>query len=235
MIKFYGKCLFVNSGGRKILVVGDLHFGYEEALNRAGIFVSREAFDESIKYLERVFERVGKVDEVVLLGDVKHFFGEVAGQEWKEILNFIKYLKDKSSRVVIIKGNHDKILEPVAKRAEVEIKDYYTVGEFCFLHGDRDFLENYNPEIRYWVVGHAHPAVKISDGIKVEKYKCFFVGEFKRKRVIIVPSFFDYNIGSDPRENHVDLAWRFRLKDFKVFIVQDDGLDVLKFGRLRDI
>ena len=36
-IEYVGKCLLVTIMGKRILVVGDLHLGYEEALQRAGV------------------------------------------------------------------------------------------------------------------------------------------------------------------------------------------------------
>ena len=47
--------MFIEAGG-KILVVGDLHLGYEEHLNRMGIFVSRQMFEEMISYFDKVFD-----------------------------------------------------------------------------------------------------------------------------------------------------------------------------------
>jgi hypothetical protein len=231
MIKYIGKCLLVESYNKKVLVVGDLHLGFEEALNESGVFISRQMFKETINYLDGVFMKCGGVDEIVLLGDVKHVFGTVIRQEWKEVLGVLDYLKEKA-RVVIIKGNHDKIVGPIARKADVEMKDYYVFEEYCFLHGDRDFVENYDKKIKFWVLGHAHPAVKISDGVKVEKFKCFLVGNFKGKKIVIVPSFFDYSLGSDPRENDLGLCWNFKLNEFEVFVVQDESLNVLSFGKL---
>lgn len=235
MIEFVGKCLLIESKMRRVLVIGDLHLGYEEALNKTGIFVSRKMFDEMLVYFERVFRKVGKVDEVVLLGDIKHIFGNIMRQEWTDVLGLFDFLEERCGRVVAIKGNHDKILEPIAKQRDIAVKEYYIVGEFCLLHGDRDFVENYNKKIKYWVVGHGHPAVKIKEGVKVEKYKVFLKGKFKGKEIILVPSFFDYTIGVDPRENDLGYVWDFNLKGFEVWIVQDESLEVLNFGTLNNL
>ena len=235
MFEFIGKCLLVEEQGKKILVIGDLHLGFEEALNKTGVFVFRKMFSEVIEYLDRVFEKIGNVDVVVLLGDVKHVFGRIVGQEWNDILGLLDYLEDKCKKIVVIRGNHDKIIGPIAKKRGIVVENYWVVGRFCFLHGDKDFVENYDKEVRYWVVGHGHPAVKISDGIKVEKFKTFLVGKYKRKNVILVPSFFDYNLGSDPRENDLRFVWDFNLKKFDVWIVQDDKLEVLDFGKLDEL
>ncbi|MEK6854727.1 MAG: metallophosphoesterase [Nanoarchaeota archaeon] len=231
-VKFVGKCLLIGESGKRILAVGDLHLGYEEHLNQTGIFVSRKMFEEMIEEFGKIFENVGRVDEIVLLGDVKHEFGGIMRQEWSDVLGLFDYLLERCKKIVIVKGNHDNILEPIVnKRENVDLEDFYSAGEFCFLHGDKDFDEIYDKKIKYWVMGHGHPAVKISDGIKVEKYKCFLAGKFKGKSVLIVPSFFSYNEGSDPRENELGLAWKFNLDRFEVRVV-GKNLKVLDFGRL---
>ncbi len=233
-MEFVGKCLVVKSGEKRILVVGDLHLGYEEFLNRSGVFVSRRLFEEMIEYFDRVFERVGKVEEIVLLGDVKHDFGRIMRQEWNDFGKLIEYLRKRSGKIVIVRGNHDKIIGPVAERSGVEVLELYRAGEICFFHGERNFPEIYDDKIKIWVMGHWHPAVKISDGVKVEKYKCFLVGKSKKKEIVIVPSFFAGNPGSDPRGD-IERVWNFNIGKFKVFVVSDEDLEVMDFGELRKL
>ncbi len=236
-INYIGKCILLKNKNKKILVIGDLHLGYEEVLNRSGVFVSRQMFDEMIFYLDKIFSKIGKVDSVILLGDVKHDFGSIVKQEWNDVLGLFDYLENKlkaEGKIIITRGNHDKIIEPIArKRENVKLLDYYILNEFCFLHGDKSFDKIYGGKIKYWIMGHGHPAVKISDGVKVEKYKCFLEGKYKNKEVIVVPSFFTYSEGSDPRENELGLAWKFNFNKFDVKIVGlGENLEVLDFGKL---
>jgi uncharacterized protein len=231
-MEFVGKCLFIKEKGKKILVVGDLHLGFEESLNEGGVFVSRKMFEEMIEYLDGVFERVGKVDYVVLLGDVKHDFGRISRQEWNDVLGLLDYLENKCRNIIIVKGNHDIILERIVnKRKEVKLVDYFVVGKYCFLHGHKDFDEIRDVNIKYWIMGHIHPAVNLSDGIKVEKYKCFLVGKFKGRGVVIVPCFLSYKEGSDLISVEKEMKWSFNFDKFNVKIV-GIGLEVLDFGLL---
>jgi len=235
MIKYIGKTLLVESNNEKVLVIGDLHLGFEESLNRTGVYVSGKMFEESISYLDRVFDRVGRnkeIGKVILLGDVKDAFGGITREEWGDVLKLFDYLEDKCKEIIIIKGNHDAVIEPLAKRRDIKVVDYFIFNEYCFVHGNKDYEEIYNKKIKFWIMGHGHPAVKISDGVKVEKFKCFLVGKFKRRNVIIVPSFFEGNVGSDPRENNLRMAWSFSLKKFEVKVVQEDNLEILEFGEL---
>ncbi len=239
LIEYVGKCLCINENGKKILAVGDLHLGYEEVLNEAGMFVTREMFKEMIRYLDRVFESTGSVDYVVLLGDVKHNFARILRQECSDVLNLFTYLKEKlkyGGEIIVVKGNHDKILGPVVKRGEnVRVVDYYIAGDYCFAHGDREYKEMNAKEAKYWILGHGHPAIKLSDGVKVEKYKCFLTGRHRGKEVIIVPSFLEYSEGSDPRENDLGMAWGFDFDKFGVFVVGEEDLRVKNFGKLEKI
>lgn len=239
-IEYVGKCLLVDvkegTEKKRILVIGDLHLGYEEVLNEAGVFVTREMFKEMIEYFDRVFEKVGSVDCVVLLGDVKHGFGRILRQEWNDVLGLFDYLEGKigkNGEIIVVKGNHDGILEPIVKkRGQVRIADYFILGEFCFVHGDEMFEEMDSRKIKCWIMGHGHPAIKLRDGVKVEKYKCFLTGKCRGKEIIIVPSFLEYSEGSDPRENDLGIAWDFNYSKFNVKIVDSEDLKVFDFGKL---
>lgn len=230
-MEFLGKCLLLETGGKKILAVGDLHLGYEENLNLSGVFVFRKLFENVLSYLEDVFEMAGWVDEVVLLGDVKHKFGKIIGQEWKEFEKLIAFLRGKCGRIVITRGNHDKLLGLIAEKFRVELVDFYCAGETCFFHGHQSFPEIYNDKIKRWVMAHWHPVFQISEemGVKKERFKCFLVGKFDEREVVIVPSFFEGHLGSLLEDTSFEEQWKLNLKKFEVLVV-GDGLEVLEFG-----
>jgi putative SbcD/Mre11-related phosphoesterase len=238
-IKYIGKCLLISSGKERVLVVGDLHLGYEEALNRSGVLVGRQMFDEMISDLNAVFGEVGKVDKVVLLGDVKHDFGGISKQEWKDVNAILDYFESMAKKVVVVKGNHDNILEPILKKRKMKLLGVYIWNGFAFLHGDEDYDEIWRGEINTIIVGHGHPAVNLQEpkGIKSEKYKCFLVGKFKGKEMIVVPSFIDFYVGSDPREDEMVMAWDVNWMNFDVKIVSpgEGNIEVLDFGKLKKL
>ncbi len=181
----------------------------------------------------------GIVDEIILLGDLKHEFGKIMKSEWEEVLELIDYLSEKvgkNGKIVIVKGNHDVFTESITKKKGVEIKDYYVANGIAFVHGDRKLEGSwiYDKKIEYWIMGHGHPAVRISDGAKEEKYKCFLTGRFAGKEIIIVPSFFSVNEGTDARDFELGLAWDFDLMNFNVKAIGDD-LEVLNFGKLKSV
>jgi len=220
----------------KVLVISDLHIGYENSLNSAGVFLPRFQFEQILGDLKRIFARTGKVKGVVINGDLKHEFGRISEQEWSETLKVLKFLKENSEKVVLVKGNHDKSLEPIARRMKIEVEDFYVKGNTCFSHGERLIPECFDKKIGRIVLGHRHPAVSISDKHKKERYKCFLVGKYKKKEVVILPSFFPLIEGSDIVNSDSNLLFipEEKLRNFEVYVV-GDKLEVLKFGKLKDL
>jgi len=250
-IKYIGKCLLISENGEKIVVIGDLHLGYEEALNKSGVYVTREMYNEMLGELDEIFNGIknngklskvnkvdvkdnnGKVvDKIILLGDVKHTFSGNLRQERNDVLRFIEYLKEKCDELVILRGNHDNYLINIARKGEIEVVNYFIWNEYCFIHGDKEYEEINDKKIKYWIMGHAHPAITLEEGNKRERYKCFIVGKYDGKTLIIVPSFFSLVVGSDVREG-LNLFFDFNVDKFDVKIV--NGLDVLDFGKVEKI
>jgi len=231
--KFVGKSLFFPK--EKKLVIADLHLGYEEALNEAGIFLPRRMLREIVEEMNQIFKKVGKINKVIILGDLKHEFGKISRQEWKESLEFIDFLLEKSEKILLIKGNHDTILEPIVRKKEVEIKDFYVENEKAFFHGHKLFHECLEKKIKLLIVGHKHPAITIKEGVKAEIYKCFLEGKWKGKKVVILPSFFPLVEGSDIfMFEDTNLAFKPRFSEFEVYVPVSVE-KVYNFGKVKKV
>ena len=83
-------------------------------------------------------------------------------------------------------------------------------------------------------MGHLHPSASLEKDAKTEKYKCFLVGEFKGKEIIILPSFFPLIEGSDVAIEETNLAFDLELDNFKVYIPVNVN-EVLEFGKLKSL
>lgn len=232
--EFIGKTLFFPKQG--ILVVGDLHLGYENMLCSEGYRVPFNQLEDSKKDFEEVVARIGKekINKVVFLGDIRHSFG-FSKEEYFEVRDFMDFIRKllKGVDLIMIKGNHDTILKK-------EHKNYYVVDDIVFTHGDKFYFELMNKNINLIVIGHIHPAVIISDetGIKREKYKAFLIGKWNNKNMIVIPSFFSMIEGSEINEEYKDKADfsivpREELKKFDVYVVGEE--DIYKFGKYRDL
>jgi metallophosphoesterase superfamily enzyme len=71
--------------------------------------------------------------------------------------------------------------------------------------------------------------------VKEEKYKCFLEGKWRKRKIIIVPSFAEHREGSDPRDFSLNLAWDFDVERFRVWIIggQEEVLDFGVLGKLK--
>jgi len=134
---------------------------------------------------------------------------------------------------VLIKGNHDKILGPIAKKRNVKDVDYFVISEVLVVHGDKINEKIVTNKIKKIIIGHEHPAISVGDGTRVEKYKCFLKGKFKGKELIVQPSFNLVTEGSDIlKEKVLSPFLKQDLSNFEVFVVSDK---VYEFGKIKDI
>jgi uncharacterized protein len=237
---FFGKTLFFPEKG--ILAVGDLHLGFEYQLQQSGLIVPERQVKEVKEELKKTFDEIKekgyKIKKIVFLGDIKHSFS----YQWKEknyfreITEFLKeYVPEKN--IFLIKGNHDTIDYSFSDK----LKDYFITGDIAFTHGHVLFPEVFNDKIKTVIMGHLHPSILLSDkqGIKREKYKCFLVGKFRKKELIIMPSFLatiegtTVNAIPDNYEDYFSIIPKKDLMNFDVFIVGDK--DIYDFGKIKKL
>ena len=218
---------------KKILIIADLHLGYEEALNEQGIMIPRQMFKQIKKELQDLLKLNPKI--IIINGDLKHEFGQISRQEWSEATGILDLLL-KKCKVILIKGNHDTILGPIAKKKNLDIVDFYCFDDICVLHGHKVLLDKKIYDSKILVIGHQHPAVSIREGIKSEKYKCFLVGKWKRKNLVVMPSFFTIFEGSDIRNEKLMSPYldERKIGNFEIFILGEND-KIYKFGKLKHI
>lgn len=228
-IEMLGKALWLPK--QKVLVIADLHIGYEEALNKQGILVPRQQFKKIRKEISELLKLKPRI--IIINGDLKHEFGEISRQEWRETLEML-YLMLEKAEVILIKGNHDTILEPIARKKGLEIRGFYCIdsSRICILHGDKIRIEKEVNKAKILIIGHEHPAVSLQEGIKSEIYKCFLLGGWKGKKLIVMPSFLPLAEGSDIRKERLLSPYLSDIKNFKIFVLGDR---IYKFGRLKDL
>jgi putative SbcD/Mre11-related phosphoesterase len=191
----------------KLLAITDLQFGYEESLNKRGVLVPRVAHQEMLKRMEAILQQCCRISQtkklsaVLVNGDFKHEFGTISETEWRHSIRFLKLVQQYAERIILVKGNHDTMLDPIAKTRGLDVVDHYTLGAVLFVHGDiippllsdKKLMKN----ISIIVIGHEHPAVVLSQWPRTEKYKAFLVGSWKRKKLIVLPSFNQCTEGTD--------------------------------------
>ena len=242
------------------LVIADVHIGYEEALNKQGVLVPRLQFEEMAKRMGKIFDTLKgkKIDRIIVNGDLKHQFGTISEQEWRNTLKFLDLLAKHCNEVVLVKGNHDTILGPIARKRNVKVLDYVIIGplteksnngkssiikkslkqlkkpnNILITHGnkipDKDLLK----EVSTIIIGHEHPAVSLKEGSRIEQFKCFLKGNYKGKNLIVQPSFNTIIEGTDIlRDKILSPFLKQNLDKFDVYVVEDK---VYEFGKLRNL
>ncbi|MEK6940522.1 MAG: metallophosphoesterase [Nanoarchaeota archaeon] len=212
-----------------LLIVGDIHLGYEESLNNRGILVPRFQYKETVEKMKKMLDNV-KPKKILINGDLKHEFGSIMSYEWKNVLNFIDFLQERCQELIIIKGNHDVILEPITKKKGILLIPYYKIDEYFICHGDKIFEEIDSKVI---IIGNEHPAISLSKDGRKELYKCFLKGRYKKKKLIIMPSFNMLTIGSDIfQEKRLSPYIPKDLSKFKVYVAEDK---IYNFGEVKNI
>ncbi|MFH0978444.1 MAG: metallophosphoesterase [Candidatus Woesearchaeota archaeon] len=212
----------------KTLVISDLHIGFEEALNKQGFFIPRFQLRELLKQLEKIMAKT-KPEHIIINGDVKHEFGEVSSQEWRETMKVLDLLS-KSAKVTLIKGNHDIILEPIAKKKNVRIVDNIMIDDVFLMHGHVE--QKIPKKAKTIIIGHMHPAITIREGARAETYKCFLKGKYGKADLIVMPSFSSASYGTDITSD--DLLGPYnKIRDFEAYVVSDG--EILDFGKVKDI
>ncbi|MBI2147468.1 metallophosphoesterase [Candidatus Woesearchaeota archaeon] len=213
------------------IVVGDVHIGIEEALNKQGIMIPRFHFGEIMGRMERILEQA-RPEKVILIGDVKHEFGMISEQEWRETLQFLDLLLAHAKEVVLIRGNHDTILGPIARKRNLTVQDQAILGDILLLHGDK-IPSLLPPGIATIIIGHEHPAVTIRDKIRAETYKCFLKGTYKKKKLIVLPSFHPMSEGTNILQE--ELLSPFLHQDLSSFEVYIAGDTTYYFGKVKNL
>ena len=186
---------------KKILVISDLHLGYEIELYENGIMIPTQ-FQRFRDQIEKLKEET-KATTLVILGDLKHKVPGIKFREIREIPKFLEFLKE-NFKVLLIKGNHDTEIETILPKG---IKLYpasgFSIGKYGFFHGS-SWPHSRLISCDFVFMGHLHPVVEFRDDIgfrnieriwvkskldtkKIqEKYKIKKLGELN---LIIVPAF----------------------------------------------
>ena len=212
------------------LVIGDAHLGYEESLTRQGVMIPKFQFEEIIKRTKEVLEEV-KPEIIIVVGDLKHEFGRISQEEWRDTLEFIDLLKE-YGEVILIEGNHDKILKPIADKRDLEVEDHYILGDYYFCHGHKLPKDLDYQNASTIIMGHEHPALGLRDGERVEVYKCFLKGKYKDKEVIVLPSLSSLPEGTDIMREQVMSPFLKDVKNFQALVVEEKVYD---FGKIKDL
>lgn len=211
----------------KALVVSDFHIGYEDALAAQGVLIPKHQLNDTKERLKKIIANLNtKPKTIIITGDLKHEFGIVNREEMFGLKDLLRFLAKNCDKLIALKGNHDKILS-FLQNEKLKIASKARIGDVLLTHGDSIT----DTSAKVVIVGHAHPAIKLSDGITTEKAKCFLKGKWKNKTIIFLPSFNLVVEGTDVLSEKEMSPYTKQTKNIEIWAIPEFN-EVLYFGKL---
>lgn len=152
--------LLIETKAERILVVGDLHIGWEISLMEKGIHIPSQAWRMSDRLL-----KIGSKCEpnrIIFLGDVKHAIPRISLAEWKAVPDFFENIQNVVKDISVITGNHDGGLESLIPPS---VKIFPSTG---LVVGKKPRIRLFHghvwpaPEVltsELLIMGHVHPVI----------------------------------------------------------------------------
>ncbi|MFH0749189.1 MAG: metallophosphoesterase [Candidatus Bathyarchaeota archaeon] len=158
--------ILIEENSNRILVVTDLHIGWEVSLVEKGIYLPSQISRIQTKLIQLIEE--SNPSQLIFLGDIKQNIPRISFVEWKNVPEFFESLQKYVSDISVIVGNHDGDLEPLTPTS---IKIYASGGivvgkakKIGLLHGHAWP----SPEVlscETIIMGHVHPLLWVKDKI----------------------------------------------------------------------
>lgn len=226
---------------KNAIIIADLHLGFESDAAREGMYLPRLQLKKSLDLIETLHGQTG-ARMLVVDGDLKHTFEKLTMQEREEVSKFLAKAKDLFSEIVLVRGNHDTFVTRITSRFDVSVVEEFRLDdETLLVHGHKLFEDIERVE-GYIIIGHEHPAVKVSDELgSIAKYPCFLSMplENSKARLVILPAAGYYQTGNPvglDREAYLSpIVRRFGVVENAVPIVFEPGHSAFEFPRLGDM
>lgn len=154
--------LLLENESEKVLVVADLHIGWEASLAQKGLHVP----SQTPKLLEKMNQlvRMTNPTSIIFLGDVKHTVEKVELEEWRDVPEFFQKISEMVQDIQVVSGNHDGNLEALTT-PNIRIHSSSGIAlwkKIALLHGHAwprpDLLG-----CETMVMAHLHPVVTFVD------------------------------------------------------------------------
>jgi len=207
-----------------LLVMADLHLGFEESLRKEGFFLpagtSRRASDSA-----REATIASGARRVVLLGDIKHEFGYPNPSEWVEVKALLHWFVRRGVEVEVVRGNHDNYVVAILRKFGISLSERtVTHGGNTFTHGHLQLDESEIGSVLF--LGHEHPSVALEDerGF-VHRFKCFLHGRCGGREVFVLPSAMELATGTvvnrlERKELLSPILRSCGVEDFKPYLLE---------------
>jgi uncharacterized protein len=179
------------------IVLSDLHLGYESHMAKSGAFIPKVNLKKILSDLENALDKT-KAKSIIVVGDIKNDFSNVEQDEFNELYEIIKFCKEKSVELILIKGNHDNFIDRYKESFKLKIYAHQAqLGEYFFFHGDK-MPDLQDKKLKMLISGHEHPSIGIVNGVgRKERLRCFLFGKYKNTDLLVLPAISYFASGSD--------------------------------------
>jgi len=151
----------VKAQGKRMMIIADLHIGWEMALSEKGIHVPTQT-PKLLRKLKTIVSEY-KVEKLLILGDVKHTVAKAETGEWQDVPSFFNELKKQIPEICVMRGNHDGNLEPLLpEKTEMLPSTGIVLGNVGLFHGHQ-WPSPALLKCKTLVMGHIHPVVALRD------------------------------------------------------------------------
>jgi putative SbcD/Mre11-related phosphoesterase len=151
----------VRTAKERMIVIADLHIGWEMTLSNEGIHVPTQTPKLLKKLLDLIFTY--SPQKLLIVGDVKHTVATAEKAEWKDVPDFFMELRKHVKEVLILRGNHDGNLEPLLPETVKTLPaNGFAVDDVGFFHGHQ-WPTPTLLHCKTLVMGHVHPVVAFRD------------------------------------------------------------------------
>ena len=162
------------------LIVTDLHLGKSGHFRKSGIAAPHQINQTNIKRLDSLVNQL-KPDRLLILGDLFH---SDVNREWFQFEDWRANYPQLN--VVLVAGNHDSLQDSFYEKANLDVYNDLTEGNFRFIHDSSAIAIS---EFEYLFSGHVHPGVKLrGKGRQSIKLPCFY----QTKNQLILPAFGEF-------------------------------------------
>ncbi len=200
-IPFYPYPILIleNLNEEKYLIITDIHIGFEDEINRKGVFIDpKKNVEEIVELLSSIIFKT-QIKNLIILGDLKSSIAIITRSEWNNVPYFLNSLS-KLCNIYLIPGNHDgNIIHLISNDINLMSIKGMEINNILLTHGHA--LPAIGKNVDKIITGHLHP-ILIKEGSILNGQKVWIriilkkkeIGNHERKiEFIIIPHFNQYS------------------------------------------
>ncbi|MER5176470.1 MAG: metallophosphoesterase [Candidatus Nitrosocosmicus sp.] len=158
----YPILILENSNLDRYLVISDIHIGFEDKINKKGVFIDpKRNVDELLDILSSTISKT-QIKNLIILGDLKSSINVITQSEWNNVPYFLNSLS-KLCSIYLIPGNHDGNIIHLISNNDVNLLSIkgMEINDILLTHGHT--IPVIGKNINKIVTGHLHP-ILIKEG-----------------------------------------------------------------------